>query len=154
MFLKPGYQRPPDFGSPDWNLISDLNFDGYADLCVAEATGAHHYFQRCWLFDPVKRAFVREPSLDPLVFVKIDAQKKMLQSTRFAGGDVYVHTEYAWIDSRLTMVLEETTRPNRPDGKPLPKGFTQWMRRRALRGGELVTVFDGPDRGVPERDKQ
>jgi hypothetical protein len=44
---------------------------------------------------------------------------------------------------------EELTVGERPDGRPLPKGFSRWVVRRVLRGGKLVKVFDGPERDKP-----
>lgn len=147
-FLKPGRTAPPDRLGLEYSVLLDLNFDGYADACVARTQNVGHsnYFQYCWLFDPQKRIFVRTAALDPLVWVKIDTKKKTLESTRGAGGGVVVTTRYQWIGGELVMVYEEVTRENRPDGGPIPRGFTNWVLRSEFRRGKLVKVFDGPVR--------
>jgi hypothetical protein len=129
-----------------WNAILDLNFDGYADLCVDESSpGDHFYTQRCWLFDPDRRTFVREQALDPLIFVEVDEATKTLRSQRPAGGDVWVNTEYQWMAGTLMMTVEEVTRPTQPDGSALPLGFNRWRERKERRNGRLVPVVNGPE---------
>jgi hypothetical protein len=148
---KPETPKPatPDF--TDLNRFIDMNFDGYADLCVVTTSELFpSYGQRCWLFDPGKRVFVREPALDPLVYMTLHPEKKMI-SAHWPMGPRREHgREATWIKGQLvTTMEEELTAEERPDGHALPKGFSRWVVRRVLRGGKLVKVVDGPEKDKP-----
>lgn len=149
-FTKAGHALPAG-AMPPQNPILDMNFDGYADLCVAKSGVQDrfygNYVQRCWLFDPLRRTFVREQALDPLIYLKIDSANRKLISTRAVGVDHTATSEYQWVQGTLTMTAEELHWPVLPDGQPLPPGVAYWKKRKELRGGRMNPVFDGPVRG-------
>jgi hypothetical protein len=149
-FLKPSRPRPKDYDGNEWDHFLDMNFDGYADLCVVVLTGAYNYSQRCWLFDPTSRTFVREKTLDEIIFMTLHPDQKVIEAGYRAGGPTYFHGEWAWQKKALVPTLEVwTTLGARPDGKDLPKGFTHWVVRKERRAGRLVKVLDGPEKVKP-----
>jgi hypothetical protein len=151
IFKKPGQKMPADMSDATvWNVIEDLDFDGYADLCVVQLTGSYSYGQHCWMFDPATRTFVRHDELDELRFMQIDRRKKTITCRFRAGGPIYAKNEYAWEKGKLVQTLEETTVIGEMlDQKPLPPGFDHHLIRRVRRNGVLVTTFDGPARRKP-----
>ena len=151
VFQKPGRPQAPE---PDevssWNLLRDLNFDGYADLCVVAMAGAYNYSQRCWVFEPERRAFRREEALDELIFLEVDEAKRQLSSGYRVGGPTYTTGTFGWQGRSLVKLTTVTTILGEgPDGKPLPKGYERWEERYERRGGKLVKVFGGPMRATP-----
>jgi hypothetical protein len=151
VFQKPGQKLPPDMSSTSvWNVIDDLDFDGYADLCVVTMTGSYGYGQHCWIFDPSARTFKRHDEFDYLSFMTIDRTSKKITCSFRAGGPIYAKNEYVWRKGTLVQTLEETTVLGQMlDGKPLPKGFAYHLIRRVERNGRLVKTFDGPVRSKP-----
>src|SRR5262249_55737330 len=122
IFQKPGKKLPSDMSDPAVrNVIDDLEFDGYAELCMVVTAGAYNYSQKCWLFNRAARTFVRNEDLDPLIFVSIDRRNKKLTSSFRAGGPIYSKNEYVWQQGNLVQMLEETTVVGQKlDGSPLP----------------------------------
>lgn len=142
---KPGHPVDPDVGSP--NVLADLNFDGWADLCWVDISGGRNYSQRCWLFDPKARRYVRNSELDHVTSVAIDPVKKTLKSHVPDQGS-YSDSEYAWENGKLVKTLQIDTALESPDGKPVAAGF-YWVERRERRGGRLVKVSAGLVRALP-----
>jgi hypothetical protein len=142
-FLKPGHSRPSNADEDwDWNRFADMNFDGYADLCVVVRAGTWGYQQRCWLFEPHKRVFVREKALEPLIFMRLDPSTRTISSEGRIGFCEYVSTKHAWYAGHLVETMKEITNCERPNGTPVPDGST-YLVRRERRAGRMVKTFDG-----------
>src|SRR6185436_16297775 len=93
LFAKPGQQLPPSTGGATNNVIEDLDFDGYADLCVMVFMASYNYVQKCWLFDPAARTFVRNKELDAVIHMTIDRKRKVLTQAMRVSGPVYADNE-------------------------------------------------------------
>lgn len=125
--------------------LRDLNFDGFADLCVRSAMGAYNYGQVCYLFDPQQRAFKRYPKLDEVIWATLDVPKKRVASSLRIGGPLYHARVYAWERGELVLLSRvETTLGEKPDGSALPKGYDSWEVAYERRGGVLSVVRRGP----------
>ena len=120
-------------------------------LCVVAMTGSYDYSQRCWLFDPKKRVFVRESDLDALSFVEVHpATPDPLRRPPHRGAGVQRFRVRLGEKGKLVVArTEQTILGQSPKGKPLPPGFAHWTVRYERRGGRLVKVFDGPERAKP-----
>jgi hypothetical protein len=144
VFFKPNEKPIDPVTESTWNVLEDLDFDGYADLCVVELTAAYNYMQQCWLFDPRARSFVRHEELDPLIFMKLDPKKKQIEISFRLSGPVYENSRYEWRSKKLVHIYESTSvSGEKMDGSPLPAGFQYWVTRRELRNGVMVKTFDG-----------
>ena len=150
MVVLPGHHLPPEETASFPNVLEDLNFDGYVDLCLVEYSGAYNYSQKCWLFDPKARKFVRHPELSEVLFPKVDRSKQRLSSSIREGGPIYSRSEWKWRDGKLVKTQQiVTTFGEKPDGSPLPAGFECWVVRSELRGDALVKLSEGPEHERP-----
>jgi hypothetical protein len=140
IFAKPGQKLPPSTGGT-FNVIDDLDFDGYADLCVVVFMSAYNYVQKCWLFDPAARTFVRNKELDAVIHMTIDRTRQVLTQSMRVSGPVYADNEYAWLNGKLVQTVEQMAAAGEKiQGGPLPKGATYHLIRKELRNGRLVKV--------------
>lgn len=143
---KPGRlaEASADAGGPLGGFLLDMSFDGILDLCLTAGVGAYAYSQQCWVFDPKQRAFVREPELDEMQWLEVDATNRRLSASFRVGGPEYRRLEKGWVGGELvtlrtvTTILGET-----PRGKPLPKGTSTWEIVYERRGKRLVKVSEG-----------
>lgn len=144
VFSKPGHPET-DETKDSWNRFEDLNFDQYADLCVVNMTGAYNYSQKCWLFDPATRKFVRNAELDDVIFMAVDRKKKTISNFMRAGGPHYMQAEYGWIGGKLSVLWSENIiLGETPTGKRIPG--MRWVVRHERRGDKLVKVKEGPQK--------
>jgi hypothetical protein len=151
---KPGADVGDDWEGDDTCHLEDLDFDGWADLCLVEIFGSYNYSQRCWRFDPSARTFRREPDLDPLTFATVDRANRRLESSRRVMGPVYEWQRHVWEQGKLVLDADEITYVGEtPQGKPLTPPATEWVRRRERKRGKLVVVHDGPHVPTPESSR-
>jgi hypothetical protein len=130
---------------PEGAVLADYDFDGSLDLCVKQSFGAYNFSQRCWLFDPTARRFVRNAELETMQNIEIDVSKRMLASSWRVGGPVYTAVQKRWIDGKLVTIREVLTHLGEtPSGKPLPPGKSSWEVVSVRRGGKLVKQSEGP----------
>lgn len=131
------------FEPPDGGVLADFNFDQHLDLCVKQAFGSYNFSQRCWVFDPATRRFVREAELEELQEIEIDKRSKTLRSSWRIGGPAYVAVEKRWIGGKLVKTRETLTHLGEtPQGQPLPDGHS-YVVEYQRRGGKLVRVREG-----------
>jgi hypothetical protein len=149
---KPGIDDGDDAWDGDGtSRLADLDFDGWADLCIVEVFGSYSYSQRCWRFDPSARVFRRAPELEPLTFATADRANRRIESARRVTGAIYEWQRHVWERGVLVLDADEITYLGEsPSGKPLPPPATEWVRRRERREGKLVVVREGPH--APKRD--
>ncbi len=131
--------------SGEWTGIelSDMNFDGFRDLCVQKMMGAYNYSQICWLFAPAKGIFERYEPLDDVIWASFDPVKRQIKNGMRLGGPAYMSQILAWEKGEL-VVLErvETLLGEKPDGTPLFDDES-WEVLYQRKGGRLVKVRQG-----------
>jgi hypothetical protein len=148
---KPGAELVEGWEGDDSCRLEDLDFDGWADLCLVEVFGSYSYSQRCWLFDPSTRTFRRAPELEPLTFATIDRAHRRLESARRMTGAVYEWQRHVWEQGKLVLDADEITYVGEtPRGTPLKAPATEWVRRRERKRGKLVVVREGPQSPKPD----
>jgi hypothetical protein len=143
--LEGGRIAKPGRTAVDGEMLEDLNFDGYRDLCIRAMSGAYNYSHVCWLFDPPSKRFRRYAKLDQHIYLTADPKTKRLVSAHRHSGPTYGETIMRWEKGEL--IVQRTvvsTIGERPDGKPLPPGFDRWEVVRERRGGQMVKVREGP----------
>ena len=148
---KPGADVGDTWDGDDTCRLEDVDFDGWADLCLVEIFGSYNYSQRCWRFDPSARTFRREPDLEPLTFATIDRANRRIESARRMTGAVYAWQRHVWEQGKLVLDADEITYVGEtPQGKALKPPATEWVRRRERKRGTLVVVREGPVASKPQ----
>lgn len=88
--------------------ILDMNFDGYADMRLAEFfTPGPNIPYLHWLFDPKSSTFARRPAFDDIRSPVFDADAKRLKSTWRDGAQRYGVDTYEIINNEPILVRSE-----------------------------------------------
>lgn len=132
--LLPGLELPRD-GWRELVVVEDADFDGYADLRIAEGlTAGPNVAYIHFLWDPATGSFAAAPELDAIVSPVYDAEARRIRSEWRDGAARYGSEVYEVVDRKPVLVRREERLYEDTD--------LYQLRVWEPRDGELVLVED------------
>ncbi|WP_153950435.1 hypothetical protein [Cupriavidus sp. U2] len=94
---------PPE----DHISLVDANFDGFPDIMATglpDQNGGPNFTHNIFLFDPVRRRFVFEPTLSELPRISFDGKRRTVHSVYRKGAHNYSSQTFRYFNKTLTLV--------------------------------------------------
>lgn len=82
-------------------VFSDMNFDGYEDICLTMSTREVGFNYCCWIFDLSKSEFVYNETLSSFTSITVDSTAKQIVSTEKNDSGETVYVVYEWVNGEL-----------------------------------------------------
>ena len=131
-----GMEAP--YRDSDWFRVSDMNFDGYADVFVLTTWGATGNEGGCvWLFEPKTGRFEFSKEFSELGTYALDPETKTITTRGHSGADTIDAAKYVVENNRPVLIVTVSQ-----DFDSDKEEYHCVVKERRGRQNELVTTRD------------